>query len=200
MDNYEMLILERKLEDARYDLMKLFSSNKDFYVDLIKILDRYKTSRFETKRFVIKFSTLFRIITDRVQAKDLDVREYSEMRLCVETLESRYPNEFLEFVSIVKHHVINRKTLGYNHIYRMIYGESTWDISKNNIDEIYLEQTIDNKISIKVPEKTLSQIVDDYRSGGEGEFDKTIPYNLVVDGLDLEVFAEINLEVKKEKK
>ena len=128
MDNRELLILKNKLEEAQYDLFKFFSLNNDFHMDLIKILDRYKSNYFDRKKYEKKFSALFRIITNRVQDKDLDIKEYQEIKLAVEILEFHHPKEFIEFANIIKFHVYDWSSLGYNQACRLIYGETIWDI------------------------------------------------------------------------
>lgn len=199
MDNHDLLMLERKLEKARQDLISFFTCNHNFYIDLIQLLDKYRDGYFDENKFSIKFSTLFRIMTNRVQSRDLDTRHYSHMEEDVEALKLDYPNEFIEFVGIIKLHVTDRQSLGYNHMYRLIYGEPTWEILKNDIDEVAIEQLINNKIVLEVPKKIIDEMVEDSLSGGDGRFSKTIPYNLVIDGINLQVEAELELEVDKDK-
>ena len=82
---------------------------------------------------------------------------------------------------------------------RLIYGEPILEILEKDIDEVFIEQLINNKIVLKVPKIIIDEMVEDSLSGGYGGFSKKIPYNLVIDGISLEVEVELELEVDKDK-
>lgn len=179
-----------RLERAEKAIAEFRDKNKEFYGELMFLLNKYSNYYFRKKRFSLNYRCLFRIISDRVREEDTSNRLYDLMNKDIEKIQSEHENAFEDFSALVRLHV-DWESNGYNLLARIMYGESIECI----LQETDSEETKRQELKLNV----ISKFLNIFSEGKDEYFSNGITKNIFITNLiiqsksyDYETLSKLN--------